>query len=325
MVRDVRPMLETLRSLKEEKSPDFELARDGLKDKFIRILLGFEVDELISLDAMHSVVPDIFINHERPTRVSSIWVSEPKQIFEGADWVGTGIPLVEKEITHTRIRHWNWESELFEKEKSPWGIEWHSCLPAAPRAYFRQAVSEPREGKIFWDLSGIPWPAIDAELLKPLQQGIAREEWMALTRVKSWGSNRCRLLWEFSRASENHALYGAVEALGAWGIRSQELPSFWDYPELLARYPFHGFASDYLESEKIMEAKALGSIPVLFSNEEFRVEKSLGDGVVHTPEELIREYQSNRKGFSEESRSLRNEIEASGLWEHRLKQWQGEV
>jgi hypothetical protein len=322
ITRDVSCLWDAFETLKDEDAEERQLSRFALVDQLMRMVLGFEIDHVISLDASSLLVPDIFLGESQPKAIHHLWLHPLKDILRFWEWDQLQLGPWHAPLMHEKCKHYYLQDTL---QILP-GMTWSFMPPGAPRQFVDLDPSPKQIGKIACELDPSYLPGFDPECLERLKSCKSKQEFLApFERLPERDVIPFQNLWYLYTGREDLDIYGAVCGLEDYGIQSRPELDPYDKNIILSRYraQLHLMSPALLGPpyERIPETMAMGSVPILLSPEIY-VGPWQGVVVVSGDEhwETVRkDFQSHSDEWHMLARKDQVMIETEGLWEHRLK------
>ncbi len=322
ITRDVSALWEAFETLKEESEEERQLGRFGLVDQLMKMILGFEIDHVISLDASSLMVPFIFHQEGQPLRIHHLWLHPLKNILQFWNWEELKLGSWEKPLVHEKCRHYYLQDTL---QIIP-GMMWSFLPPGAPRRYIDLDASPKQIGRIACELDPSYLPEFELDCFERLKSCTSRLEFLKpYDRLRESEVIPYVNLWYLYGGREDLDIFGAVELLKQYGIEAKPDLDRYDKNMILSRYraQLHLMSPLLLgvPYERIPETMAMGSVPILLSPEIYvgpwqGVVVLSGDTQWNTVRNDFREHSEDWHLFARKNQIA---IENEGLWEHRLK------
>ena len=328
ITRDVSALWEAFETLKEENEEERQLGRFALVDQLMKMILGFEIDHVISLDASSLLVPAIFLQEGQPRFIHHLWLHPLKNILYFWDWDSLKLGQWQAPLIHEKCKHYYLQDTLHILP----GMIWSFLPPGAPRSFIDIDPTPKPIGKIACELDPSYLPGFDLECFERLKSCRSRSEFLSpYERFPERDVIPYQNLWYLYTGRADLDIYGAREDLNQYGIVAMaELDPF-DKNIILSRYraQLHLMSPVLLGPpyERIPETMAMGSVPILLSAEIYvgpwtGVVVVSGDSQWETVRNDFKEHSDDWHLFA---RKNQVQIENEGLWEHRLKSIIGSV
>ncbi len=322
ITRDVSALWEAFETIKEESEEERQLGHLGLVDQLMKMILGFEVDHVISLDASSLLVPAIFLQEGQPKFIHHLWLHPLNQILEFWNWDSLHLGSWQKPLAHDKCRHYFMQDTL---QILP-GMVWSFLRPGAPRRYVDLDPQPKQIGRIACELDPSYLPEFNPDLLARLKWAQSRFDFLVpFDGLRELDRIPYLNLWYLYHSREDLDIFGAVDLLKLYEIEAKAEIDRYEKNLILSRYRAHLHLMNPVllgaPYERIPESMAMGSVPILLSSE-FYVSPWTGVVVVSGESQwntVLADFKDHPNDWHLFAQKHQIAIENEGLWEHRLK------